>query len=455
MKFIFSTLSFLIIIASSIGISQIEIPFEKYILPNGLQVILHEDHSVPLISTNIWYHVGSAREKPGKTGFAHLFEHLMYEGSKNVPDGRYDQIVDGSGGINNGSTGNDRTNYWSLIPKNYLEPVLWLEADRMGFLLEAITQDRLDIQRQVVKNERREVVENQPYGLAEENILAELFPPDNPYHWPIIGSQADLDSASLDDVKDFFIKFYGPNNASLCIGGDIDLAETKLLVEKYFSNIPRGPEIIKHQLIETKLNNTKRLLLEDKVELPRLYMYWHSTPLFSEDDAVLELLSQILADGKNSRLYKTLVFEKQIAQEVYAFQSGMERSGYFGIVITGKPDQPLNDLEIEVNHQISKIINEGIGERELQKAKNGIRSGFIYRIQNVGGFGSKTDQLNFYNIYLNDPGKFNFDLNRYEKVNTESLRKIAQKYLYGKNRIIMSVVPIGKFELQASKKSGE
>ncbi len=449
MKLNFSCLLILIFINSFLGISQIDIKFEKYTLSNGLQVILHQDHSVPLISTNIWYHVGSARENVGKTGFAHLFEHLMYEGSENVPDGRYDEIVDGSGGLNNGSTGGDRTNYWTLIPKNYLEPVLWLESDRMGYLLSAITQERLDIQRDVVKNERRQNYENQPYGMANVKIMEALYPPGVPYHWMTIGSQEDLSAASLEDVKNFFKQFYGPNNASLCIGGDIDISDTKKLVDKYFGDVLRGPEVVKPKPFEVKLESTKRLVYEDKVELPRLYLYWLSTPSFAKDDAKLDILSQILTEGKNSRLYKTLVYEKQIAQEVYAFQNGMELNGYFGIVVTGKQDQSLKHLEKEIISEINKIVDAGVKKRELDRTKNSIKANFIYRLQQVGGFGSKTDQLNYYNLFLGDPGKFNHDLKRYDKVTDGDLKKVATKYLKDKPCVILSVVPKGKLELQA------
>lgn len=429
--------------------SQIDIKYEKYSLLNGLQVILHVDRSVPLVTTNIWYHIGAAREKPGRTGFAHLFEHLMYEGSENVPDGRYDEIVDGSGGLNNGSTGNDRTNYWTLVPKNYLEPVLWLEADRMGFLLNAITQERLDLQRDVVKNERRQIYENQPYGLANVKLVEALYPPGSPYHWLPIGSQEDLDAASLEDVKEFFRQYYGPNNASLCIGGDIDVEETKILVDKYFGDIPPVPEIPKPNPLAHSLNEAKRIVLEDKVELPRLYIYYLSTLNFADDDAALDILGQILSDGKNSRLYKSLVYEKQIAQEVYVFQYGQELTGYFGLVVTGKPDQPLKQLEDEIYKEIDKIITNGVSDRELQRAKNGLRASFIYRLQQLGGFGSKTDQLNYYNIFLGNPEKFNYDLDRYQKVTKEDIIKTASKYLKVAGRVILSVVPTGKLDLQA------
>jgi zinc protease len=441
--FIYSTVA--LTLFSSLVFAQLNIKYEKYILPNGLQVILHEDHSVPLVSTNIWYHVGSAREKPGKTGFAHLFEHLMYEGSENVRNGRYDEIVNGSGGLNNGSTGGDRTNYWTLVPKNYLEPVLWLESDRMGYLLGAITQGRLDIQRDVVKNERRENYENQPYGTANVKLMDALYPPEAPYHWLTIGFQEDLSAATLEDVKIFFRQFYAPNNASVCIGGDIDIAETKMLVDKYFGGVPRGPDVAKPKPFDLKLASTKRITFEDKVELPRLYIYWLSTPYFAKDDAELDILSQILTEGKNSRLYKSLVYEKQIAQEVYAFQNGKELSGYFGIVVTGKENQSLKQVFSELN----KIVKKNVSKRELERIKNGVRANFMYSLQQLGGFGSKTDQLNAYNIFLGDPGKFNDDLDRYKKVTANDVKRVALKYLKDKPCVILSIVPEGKPELQA------
>jgi zinc protease len=453
-----NTLKYFFIIAGMLPVSsfliypQINIKYEKYILPNGLQVILHEDHSVPLVTTNIWYHTGASREKPGKTGFAHLFEHLMYEGSEHVRDGLYDEIVEGSGGTNNGSTGGDRTNYWTIIPKNYLEQTLWLESDRMGYLLGAITQERLDVQRDVVKNERRENYENRPYGLAPAKIMEALYPEGVPYHWLGIGSQEDLSAASLDDVKGFFRTYYGPNNASLCIGGDIDIVESKKLVEKYFGNIPAAPEVVKPKPNNVKLDSLKRLVIEDQVELPRLYLYWLSPTIYSKDDAEIDILAQILSDGKNSRLFKSLVYDNKVAQEVFAFQNGMELNGYFAIVVTGKQDQQLKIIEQEIYSEIEKIVKSGVTKRELDKVKNGIKANFIYSLQSIGGFGSKTDQLNNYNVYLGDPGKFNFDLGRYQKVTSSDIKNVARKYLRNQPHIVLSVVPKGKIGLQAGGK---
>ena len=365
---------FLIFISMSNSISQLNIPFEKYELANGLQVILHEDHTVPIVSVNIWYHVGGANEKLGRTGFAHLFEHLMFEGSEHVRDGQYDQIVDGSGGQNNGSTGFDATNYWSVVPSNNLEPVLWLESDRMGFLLPGITQERLDLQRDVVKNERRQSYENQPYGMSWMKIFEEMFPEGVPYNWLPIGSQEDLTAASLEDVKDFFRLYYAPNNASIVIGGDIDIQQTKKLVQKYFGEIPRGEEIPRPVPQHVSLSKTKRMVLEDNVQLPRLYMFWHSVSMYDENDASFALLSDILSSGKNSRLYKSLVYEKQIAQDASAFHEGNALAGVFGIIVTAKEGHTLSEMEQAVNEELEKIKRNGIETRELQRSKNSIRA---------------------------------------------------------------------------------
>ena len=441
---------FLIFISMSNSISQLNIPFEKYELANGLQVILHEDHTVPIVSVNIWYHVGGANEKLGRTGFAHLFEHLMFEGSEHVRDGQYDQIVDGSGGQNNGSTGFDATNYWSVVPSNNLEPVLWLESDRMGFLLPGITQERLDLQRDVVKNERRQSYENQPYGMSWMKLFEALYPEGVPYNWLPIGSQEDLTAASLDDVKDFFRIYYAPNNASLVIGGDIDVSKTKQLIEKYFGSIPRGKEIPRPQPTNVSLKETKRMVLEDNVQLPRLYMFWLSTSLFGKDDASLSLLSDILSGGKNSRLYKSLVYEKQIAQDVSAFQDGNALSGDFGIIVTAKEGHTLSEMEQAVNEELEKIKREGIETRELQRSKNSIRASFIYGLQNIGGFGSKTDKLNFYNTFFGNPGRFNEDLQRYETATANDVQNVAKSYLEMNKRVVLSIVTKGKLELQAN-----
>jgi zinc protease len=446
-KFLFSC--FLLLFFSALSFSQLDIKFEKYTLQNGLQVILHEDHSVPIVAVNLWYHVAAAREKPGRSGFAHLFEHLMFESSQHTRDGLYDEIIEGAGGSNNGSTGFDRTNYWLIVPKNYVEPALWLESDRMGFLLPGITQDRLDLQRSVVKNERRQSYENQPYGMAFMKILEALYPPGVPYHWLPIGSQEDLSAASLEDVKDYFRTWYVPSNISLCIGGDFSSDEMKKMVDKYFTDIPAGKPVPKPVPMMNEMTEVKSLVLEDKVQLPRLYIFWPSPAQYLTDDAELDILSDVLSNGKNSRLYKSLVYEKQIAQSIGASQNGNELSGFFGIIATAKPGHSLSELRKEIFAEIDKILAEGVTERELQRSKNGRRSGFIYQLQNVGGFGGKTDLLNAYNTFLGEPDMFNYDLGRYEKVTADAVKRVCNTYLKDKGHVELSIVPTGKLDLQA------
>jgi len=424
--------------------AQLDIRYEKYELPNGLQVILYEDHTVPLVAVNLWYHVGSAREKPGRTGFAHLFEHMMFQGSEHVGKGEHFRLLEEAGGTLNGSTSTDRTNYWEVVPSNFLELALWLEADRMAYLLPAMDQAKLDNQRDVVKNEKRQNYDNRPYGLAWEKIVSSLYPPDHPYHWLTIGSMEDLTAASLEDVKEFFRTYYVPNNASLAIGGDFDPAVAKKLVEKYFSDIPRGKPVGTLKKWTPALKEEKDVVMEDQVQLPRLYLAWPSTAEFADDDAALDILAGVLAGGKNSRLYKSLVYEKQIAQDVYAFQNSGELSGSFLIIATAAPGHSLVELKQAVEEELSGVLKHGVSDRELERSKNQVEASFIYGLQHIGGFGGITDQLNHYNVYLGNPGYFNDDLARYERITAKDVQKAAEKYLATKGRVVLSVVPKGK-----------
>ncbi len=444
----FKTFLCTILLMSSISFSQISIKYEKYVLPNGLQVILHQDHTVPIVAVNLWYHVGSGREKQGKSGFAHLFEHMLFQGSKNVGKGDHFKLLQDAGGNLNGSTNTDRTNYWEVVPSNFLELALYLESDRLGFLLEAMDQEKLDNQRDVVKNERRQNYENQPYGLSLKIINENLYPSDHPYNWLTIGTEEDLSNATLDDVREFFREYYIPNNASLCIGGDIDIQETKTLVEKYFGEIPKGNVIDKSKPNVPVLNKNNYLVLEDQVQLPRLYIAWLTEPHFTKDEPALDILSDILSRGKNSRLYKSLVYEKQIAQDVLAFHRAGEISGAFYIYATAKPGINLTDLEIAINLELSLIRKNGIETRELDRSKNSIEASSIYRLQSVGGFGGITDQLNMYNIFVGDPGYFNENLKRYAGVTPDEIKNSCSKYLKDEGKVILSVVPVGKTELQ-------
>src|SRR3954463_10416498 len=316
---------------------KIELPYTQFTLPNGLTVILHEDHAVPLVSTNMWYHVGSAREKPGRTGFAHLFEHLMFMGSGHVKPGEFDDWLEGVGGTNNGSTENDRTNYWINVPSNAIELALFLESDRMGYLLESMTPKTVDAQRDVVKNERRQSYENRPYGQAELLLGELLYPEGHPYHWPVIGYMPDLTAASYEDVVDFFKKYYAPSNASLVVAGDIDPASARKLVEKGFGDIKAASAPEPMTVPGVALTSVTKKTVTDKVQLPRIYLAWLTPAHFGPGDAAMDMVADALAGGKNSRLYKRLVYDMQIAQDVNAYQASQQLSSYFLIQATARP----------------------------------------------------------------------------------------------------------------------
>lgn len=427
---------------------KIAVPYSYFVLPNGLRVILHEDHSTPTVSVNIWYHAGSAREKPGRTGFAHLFEHILFEGSGHVAEGDFDNFLEAAGGNNNGSTNPDRTNYYETIPSNALDLALFLESDRMGYLLEAMSPAKVDGQRDVVKNERRQRYENTPYGLGFPTLGENLYPADHPYHWPTIGYMDDLSAASYDDVTEFFKKYYAPNNASLVIAGDINPAQTRAAVEKWFSDVKRGAAVPPQATPSASLDEEKRLVLEDRVQLPRLYMAWLTPPGFAPGDAELDLLSNVLAGGRNSRLYKRLVYDLQIAQDVSAFQNSGRLSSSFIIIATARSGHSLNELEKVIQEEINKLKNEPPAERELQRAVNQYEASFLRRLEAVD---AKADQLNNYFMLTGNPDYFNEDLARYKAVATKDLRAVTLTFLRDDGRIILSIVPQGKKEMAATK----
>lgn len=420
-----------------------DIEFEKFVLPNGLEVILHEDHSAPIVSVNIWYHVGSKNEKPGRTGFAHLFEHLMFEGSENVPEGAFDEWLEAAGGDNNGSTSPDRTNYWENIPSSGLALALYLEADRMAGLLKTVDQKKLDGQRDVVKNERRQGVDNQPYGRVDEVSLEALYPPNHPYSWPVIGSMEDLSAASVEDIHEFFKMYYAPNNASLSIAGDINIEETKKLVMKYFATIPPGPPIERVRKWVPRLETSKVIDMNDNVSLARLYLKWHSPAEFDPGDADMDILASVLASGKSSRLYKKLVYELQMAQDVSAYQSSNEISSVFNIIVTAKPGYSLESIQTVIDEELARIRLVAPSISEVKTAVNSWEAQFMRRIQSVGGFGGKADLLNRYNVFLGDPGFLKQDLNRFLDVTPESVRSAAEKYLDQDRRVLVKVKPAG------------
>ncbi len=423
----------------------IRIPFTKHTLDNGLAVILHEDHGCPIVAVNLWYHVGSKNERPGATGFAHLFEHLMFEGSAHH-DASFFQPLQGAGGVLNGSTNADRTNYWEVVPVAALELALWLESDRMGFLLPALTESRFENQRDVVLNERRQSYENRPYGLAGIAMLGALFPPGHPYHWPTIGEPADLRTVRLGDVQAFFRRYYHPANASLVVAGDIDPAEALDLARRYFGEIPAG-ERVAPLAAEAALDGVSRIRLEDRVELPRVYVAWLSTALFSSDDAELDLAADILANGKTSRLYRRLVFETRVATDVSASQNSRELTGYFQIVATAAPGRTLAELEAVILEETARLSIDGPTDEEIARGRMQAESQFVQRLQTVGGFGGKSDQLNAYNVFMGDPAYFAHDLGRYQNATSDAVRLAMRRHLDPARRVTLSVVPFGRADL--------
>lgn len=425
---------------------RIAVPYSRSVLPNGLTLILHEDRTTPTVTLNMWYHVGSGREKQGRTGFAHLFEHIMFEGSKNVPEGKFDEWLEAAGGSNNGSTNTDRTNYFESFPSNALELALFLESDRMGFLVDAMSPEKVDGQRDVVKNERRQRIENQPYGMASIVIGEHLYPPDHPYHWPVIGSMADLSAASYDDVVEFFKTYYVPNNASLVIAGDIDIPRTKTLVENWFGDIPAGPQPKPFSAPKVILASEVRLLMQDKVQLPRLYMVWHSPAIFEPGDAELDIIASILANGKNSRLYKRLVYELQIAQDVYAYQSSSAVASSFWIVATARAGRTLAEIEAVIREELAVLRAEAPTERELRRTINQYEASFLSGLE---GISEKADRLNSYYFHTGNPDYFNEDLSRYRAIDREDIHSAALTILKEDRKVVLSIVPEGKPELAA------
>jgi zinc protease len=421
--------------------------FEKTTLPNGLEVILHEDHSTPIVVVNTWYKVGSGDEKPGRTGFAHLFEHIMFMGSENVPVGQFDKWLEAAGANNNGSTTEDRTNYYESMPSNALPLALWLDADRMGRLLPVMDQSKLDLQRDVVKNERRQRVDNVPYGKWRETVLAALYPADHPYHWPVIGSMADLSAASLEDVKQFFRTYYAPNNATLVIAGDFNRDSAMTWVNRYFAGIPRGPQMPARPVVPAVIvPRDTFLVLEDRVTLPRLFEVWETGRIYAPDDAPLDVLASVLAGDKNARLYKRLVFDMQVAQDVTAFNNSTKLDGNFNIIVTPKPGQTPTRMAELVSEEIGKVVKDGITPRELARALNSRRADFLDQIASVLG---KSDRLAEYNYFAGTPDYIQQDAARYDRVTAADVQRVAAQYLT-KPKVVLTVVPQGKSELMVS-----
>jgi zinc protease len=413
----------------------------KTTLANGLDVIVHEQHDVPLVAVSVWYHVGSKNERPGRTGLAHLFEHLMFEGSAHQPASYFEPLQE-TGAAVNGSTSTDRTNYWELVPSQALRRALWLEADRMGWLLPALTDARFETQRSVVINERRQNYENRPYGLASFALSRALFPDGHPYSWPTIGETADLTATSIDDARDFFTRYYHPANASIAVAGDVDTGEAVELVRSLFEEIPPGPPVAPVEAAPVPAR-ASRWLLEDRVPLERLYLAWPSPALFAADDAELDLAADLIGNGRTSRLYRRLVHERRVATELAAAQSSRELGGMFQVLATAAPGHSLDELEAAVAQEIGRLASAGPSDDEITRGRAQAEASFVYRLESRGGFGGRADQLNAYNTYLGEPDFFAADLQRYLDASAASIRVACARWLDPQAATAVSVVPQG------------
>ncbi len=430
-----------------------KIVFEKYTLPNGLQVILHVDRKLPIVHVNQWFHVGSKNERVGRTGFAHLFEHLMFQGSGNAKEDYFTYVETlganlQEGGVN-GTTNQDRTNYFATVPSANLEALLWVESDRLATLTDAMTKEKLDNQRDVVKNERRQGLENTPYGRWYKIVLENLYPAGHPYSWPTIGSHEDLTAASLEDVTEFFKTYYTPNNLSLVIAGDFDPAEAKRLVEKYFGPIPPGPPLDRPTLNIPTLTGEKIVEASDRVSQDRVYMVWPTPPGFSPGDADLDLASLILADGLSSRLNKALVYDRPLCTAVQAFQNSSEIAGWFAVIATARPGVSLTEIEKVVSEELAKLARTGPTPAELARAKTKQEFAFVTALEGIGGFGGKSDRLNQYNVLLGDPGKLEWDMARYRDATVATVKQAVARYLDTKNRLLV------RFRVEKSGRASE
>ncbi len=425
-------------------VGTVDVPYQKFVLKNGLTLIVHEDHKAPIVAVNIWYHVGSKNERPGKTGFAHLFEHLMFGGSEHHQK-RYIEAMEPIGATDlNGTTNSDRTNYFENVPTSALDYTLWLESDRMGHLLGAIDQKTLDLQRGVVQNEKRQG-ENQPYGLAYDLITKATYPAGHPYSWTVIGSMEDLNAASLSDVQEWFKTYYGPSNAVLCLAGDIDAATARQKVEKYFGDIPAGPPIATHRVWIAKMTGTHRQVAQDRVPQARIYKVWNVPQHGSPDEDYLDLLAAVLSQGKTSRLYKRLVYDDQIATNVSAFSANEEIGGQFHIQATARPGDDLTKVEKAVDEELARLLADGPTAAEMERVKNQSTAAFLRGIERVGGFGGKSDLLAINQVYLGSPDAYKASLKRIEAATPDDVRSAGRRWL-SDGVFVLEIHPYPKYE---------
>ena len=423
-----------------------KLEFKKLTLPNGLQVILHVDRKLPIVHVNEWFHVGSKNERVGRTGFAHLFEHMMFQGSKNANEGGYWGYAEKAGanvfeGGVNGTTSQDRTNFFATVPAGNLETLLWLESDRLATLLDATNLEKLNNQRDVVKNERRQGLENTPYGRWYPLMYGAVFPEGHPYSWPVIGSQEDLTAATLDDVKEFFRRYYSTNNLSLVIAGDFDPAKAEQLVTKYFGDLPPGPPLDRPSRAIVHVDGERVVEVSDRVSLERVYIGWPSPEYFAQDDAALDIAARLLSNGLSSRLNKALVYDKPLATQVAAFNASGEIASMFVVQATARPGTPLSDIEAVITTEIARLAKEGPSAQELERAKTKQEAEFISGLERIGGFGGKADVLNQYNVFLGDPGKVSEDLGRYRALTTAAVQQAVARWIDTPNRAVIRFHP--------------
>jgi zinc protease len=423
--------------------SAIQIPHEQYKLANGLTVILAPNSATPRVAVDVWYHVGSKNEAAGRTGFAHMFEHFMFTGSGHVPYGLHDRLTQGVGGDNNGSTSNDVTNYYENVPSNYVETALWMEADRMGFLLDKLDSAKFLAQRDIVQNERRQFVDNEPYGRAFEILSAGLYPDTHPYSWPVVGYLSDLQQATLDDVKNFFRLYYAPGNATLAVVGDFDPAQVKRWITKYFGDLPRGRSIARPVVAPPTITREKRLLYEDRVQVPQLYVAWPTIGQKHDDTYALRVLSRILTGSRTARLTKALVYDRQSASEVATFLSSSEQVGEFMMILTPRPGHALAGLEASVDSVLERLKREGPSGDELARALAGLEFQFVSGLQSNLG---KADNLIQGSVIFGNPAHYRTEYTKMRSVSAADVKRIANTYL-GTGRVVLSIVPEGKADL--------
>ncbi|MEZ5019136.1 MAG: pitrilysin family protein [Bacteroidales bacterium] len=426
---------------------KLSLTYEKFTMPNGLQVVLHQDHSDPVISYAIMYHVGSSRETPGRTGFAHLFEHLLFSGSENVPNGVFDKVIENAGGSNNGFTSRDVTAYFESFPKNALEKILWLESDRMGFFINSVTPRNLAIQQNVVQNEKRQGEDNSPYGFTNYVISKNLYPASHPYSWEVIGEMEDLTNATLDDVRGFYENFYGPNNATLVLAGDFEPDSVKLLLDKYFGEIkPRG-EVPARTAMPVALSESKRLYHEDNfANVPEINLVWPVPENYTRESYALNFLAEILASGKKAPMYKVLVKEKQLTSRVSAYNGAEELAGEFAISVTANEGKTLKEIEEAINEAFTRFETEGFTDREVERIKATMEKGFYQGLNSVL---NKAIQMASYNTFLNDPGYVGKDIENIKAVTREDIMRVYETYIKGRPHIVTSFVPKGRPEMMA------